>query len=1120
MTIKDSAAKAQEFFNKYSKKIIIVVITLLILCLAAAGTVWYLYTRTNDLVAVVGNERITVQDLNKKIYGRNMVGDPNDKNIAITSGISTDDKNKLIDALIEESIVRQYAAKNNITVTDEEALARAKADSKGYDDLLPANKAIVLDQAKKNVLSDKVSEKTVTWKKGQYIKIHFDKHFGIAESLSPDKQAALAKTQAVDIAADRIYADNLKDSIYASLTSGKITFSQAMDQVRNDKYIDYTSWDFTVGNPGVDFNTQGVSKEASLLENEAFKTVLTSTSKGEIAKPFVMKLDYGDWHKNEQKMIDSQWIILQVTDEHVGEATSYQSWIDQQKTSLKARKVKDGINILDLITGRVYAWSDSNCSAGRTNLGSNHPGDLITEARKINADGTNVSMSNAYSYVKTGSGAYAYTGCPLTGGFTINSTSGWEASEISGSDGCMYKFSSRGSFDLCCSGSHNPHKFAVAYSGARDATGHWAYYYQGTTDGSGWGSQSTSGFATGYGVQYSGSTSTFNITNGDTVYRRVYWVIDPPIAYTLVTSVASGSGSVSGARTYNSGTTAYPVASPSSGWGFSSWGGNCAGQGASASVLMNGNKNCSANFSQATYTLSTSVASGSGSVSGAGTYNSGTYAYPVATPSGGWSFSSWNGNCAGQGASAYVLMNGNKSCGANFTWINRPPTVTLVSPSLTCGMTSVTLEAYSVDDGNSQTMDFQLFGPSGSLVAESGWKAYVANNVHQTYTVSGLAAGTYRWRVQSFGGGLYSSWVENYFTTVNCAYTLFTNVASGSGSVSGAGPYTSGWTAYPVATPSGGWSFSSWSGDCAGQGASASVYMNGNKSCGANFSQITYTFTLSTSVASGSGSVSGAGTYNSGTTAYPVASPSSGWGFSSWGGNCAGQGPSASVLMNGNKSCGANFTWINRPPAVTLVSPVGNPTLGQTPTNVTLEAYSVDDGNSQTMDFQLYGPGGNLVQESGWTPYVSNYVHQTTLASSLGEGTYRWRVQSYDGSLYSAWVEAYFTITAPPVPHNLSCTVSPEVGGASPLVVKVTVFSQNVSGTYNYRMDAIKHPDEIQSGKPAIFYYTYSSPAKYQVQVFNSQVDPDPVLGLWRTCTPTSFEVKASTSASGGEVAR
>ena len=809
MTIKDSAAKAQEFFNKYSKKIIIVVITLLILCLAAAGTVWYLYTRTNDLVAVVGNERITVQDLNKKIYGRNMVGDPNDKNIAITSGISTDDKNKLIDALIEESIVRQYAAKNNITVTDEEALARAKADSKGYDDLLPANKAIVLDQAKKNVLSDKVSEKTVTWKKGQYIKIHFDKHFGIAESLSPDKQAALAKTQAVDIAADRIYADNLKDSIYASLTSGKITFSQAMDQVRNDKYIDYTSWDFTVGNPGVDFNTQGVSKEASLLENEAFKTVLTSTSKGEIAKPFVMKLDYGDWHKNEQKMIDSQWIILQVTDEHVGEATSYQSWIDQQKTSLKARKVKDGINILDLITGRVYAWSDSNCSAGRTNLGSNHPGDLITEARKINADGTNVSMSNAYSYVKTGSGAYAYTGCPLTGGFTINSTSGWEASEISGSDGCMYKFSSRGSFDLCCSGSHNPHKFAVAYSGARDATGHWAYYYQGTTDGSGWGSQSTSGFATGYGVQYSGSTSTFNITNGDTVYRRVYWVIDPPIAYTLVTSVASGSGSVSGARTYNSGTTAYPVASPSSGWG-----------------------------------------------------------------------------------------------------------------------------------------------------------------------------------------------------------------------------------------------------------------------------------------------------------------------FSSWGGNCAGQGPSASVLMNGNKSCGANFTWINRPPAVTLVSPVGNPTLGQTPTNVTLEAYSVDDGNSQTMDFQLYGPGGNLVQESGWTPYVSNYVHQTTLASSLGEGTYRWRVQSYDGSLYSAWVEAYFTITAPPVPHNLSCTVSPEVGGASPLVVKVTVFSQNVSGTYNYRMDAIKHPDEIQSGKPAIFYYTYSSPAKYQVQVFNSQVDPDPVLGLWRTCTPTSFEVKASTSASGGEVAR
>ena len=270
------------------------------------------------------------------------------------------------------------------------------------------------------------------------------------------------------------------------------------------------------------------------------------------------------------------------------------------------------------------------------------------------------------------------------------------------------------------------------------------------------------------------------------------------ITYVLTTGVSpAGGGSISGGGTYNSGTRVTVTANPASGWRFTGWSGACSGT-STCSVLMNGPKSVTASFTRITYVLSTGVSpAGGGSVSGGGTYNSGTRVTVTANPASGWRFTGWSGACSGT-STCSVLMNGPKSVTASFTRIT---------------------------------------------------------------------------------------------------YVLSTGVSpAGGGSISGGGTYNSGTRVVVTANPTSGWRFTGWSGACSGTG-SCSVLMNGPKSVTASFVRITYVLTTGV-LPAGGGSVSGGGTYNSGTRVSVTANPTSGWRFIGWSGACSGTG-TCSVLMNG-----------------------------------------------------------------------------------------------------------------------------------------------------------------------------------------------------------------------------
>jgi hypothetical protein len=126
-------------------------------------------------------------------------------------------------------------------------------------------------------------------------------------------------------------------------------------------------------------------------------------------------------------------------------------------------------------------------------------------------------------------------------------------------------------------------------------------------------------------------------------------------------------------------------AAPNSNSTFSGWGGDCSGTSPSTQVTMNGNKNCTATFTELPpneYNLTVSKnGTGDGTITGSGincgldceeTYIEGTQVILTASPDSNSLFSGWGGDCSGTSSSTQVTMNGNKNCTATFGSSSQP----------------------------------------------------------------------------------------------------------------------------------------------------------------------------------------------------------------------------------------------------------------------------------------------------------------------------------------------------------------------------------------------------------------------------------------------------------------
>jgi hypothetical protein len=330
--------------------------------------------------------------------------------------------------------------------------------------------------------------------------------------------------------------------------------------------------------------------------------------------------------------------------------------------------------------------------------------------------------------------------------------------------------------------------------------------------------------------------------------------------------------------------------------------------------------------SPVTHTLTLNQAgTGSGIVTGGGSYTAGQTAAVSAIADSGSAFSSWSGPNAAECATGSVLMNADKSCTALFT---ESPVVTYTLTLNASGSGSGQLSGGGTYT-EGQTASVSATASTGSTFA--GW---IGTDATECATGSVLMTG--------------DKICTATFTLNTHALTLGTS-GTGSGTVAGGGTYTYGQTATVSATAVAGSTFSNWSGPNANECATGAVLIDGDKSCTAVFTLNTYTLTLNTG-GTGSGLVSGAGTYTFGQTVGISATANSGSVFAGWSGPDGAECTTGSVLMTASKTCTATFSLVGGTPMTFsgFFAPVDNP-----PT-----LNSVKAGSAIPIKFSLGGDHG------------------------------------------------------------------------------------------------------------------------------------------------------------------
>jgi hypothetical protein len=209
-------------------------------------------------------------------------------------------------------------------------------------------------------------------------------------------------------------------------------------------------------------------------------------------------------------------------------------------------------------------------------------------------------------------------------------------------------------------------------------------------------------------------------------------------------------------------------------------------------------------------------------------------------------------------------------------------------------------------------------------------------------------------------------------------YYLTTNVA-GQGSVTRSPDttwYTQGAAVELTAIPDAGWMFNQWSGDLSGSDNPDTIIMDYDRAVIASFVTLNCTLTVNTI---GNGIVNRVPElpyYPRGSAVELTAVPDSGWVFSHWSGNLWGSQNPDTIIMNGDKTVNANFTYTGVEEgkmglmASTYFNISPNPTSGRTDIR-----YQISDNGNATLE--IYDASGKLVRSFDLESRIMN--HESTI---------------------------------------------------------------------------------------------------------------------------------------------
>jgi hypothetical protein len=453
--------------------------------------------------------------------------------------------------------------------------------------------------------------------------------------------------------------------------------------------------------------------------------------------------------------------------------------------------------------------------------------------------------------------------------------------------------------------------------------------------------------------------------------------------YTISTSsIPAAGGSTAGGGTYDTGSSVTVTATPATGYRFVSWteGGSTVSATEVYSFIISSSRTLTANFIQIFTIATSSNPAAGGSVSGSGTYDTGSSITVTATPATGYRFVNWTegGSAVSTSASYIFAATANRTLVANFIRI-------------------FSITTSSNPSGGGTTSGDGIFD-SGVSVTVTAIPATGYRFVN--WTESGLPVSTIAG--YTFSAAANRTLVANFIQT----FTVSTSPSpSSGGTTTGTGTFDTRSLVTVTATPAVGYRFVNWT-DGSSEVSSGATYtfeISSDRVLTAHFIRI---FTVSTSSSpSGGGTTAGGGTYDTGTSVTISATASPGYRFVNWmeGSNVVSTSSSFMFELTSNRTFTASFIRIF------TIRTSSNPQAGGTTTG----GGTFDTGTSVTImatpasgyRFISWTEGGTSVSTSaGYTftasenrTLTANFIQTFTITTSsvptaggstTGTGTY------------------------------------------------------------------------------------------------------------------------------------
>ncbi|NTU69461.1 hypothetical protein HGB13_01345 [bacterium] len=302
------------------KPVLWIGVAIVALSLITLGVVVFLKMNSgtsDDVLAIVGGEKIYQKDLNEQIYGLDFEGTPDNP-----PEISNEEKNLLLQDLVAAKIAEKELNETSSQVTEDEINETIKQrlgdvieDYTGYQERLV--KKVVTNE----LMINKAKAKNVGWKAGQFLVCRFDYPYEFGLDINADESMQRVEK-------DKEYAKNLCTTIYNDVTAGKLSFVDAMKKLDNDPQIGLSVWGKTYALAEA-FTKQDFEDETSF--DTTFWDNVLKAKKGTLYMSDVIKVK----NDKDENYHDGFYALVDINDEGPGQYRTYTKWLEAMKIKYK-----------------------------------------------------------------------------------------------------------------------------------------------------------------------------------------------------------------------------------------------------------------------------------------------------------------------------------------------------------------------------------------------------------------------------------------------------------------------------------------------------------------------------------------------------------------------------------------------------------------------------------------------------------------------------------------------------------------------------------------------------------------------------------------------------------------